>query len=757
MIMTTQPTATPTIPSDNSGSAKTTDGNVVAEEGGANDISPKSVFVNSESIREDQVRNAVIFLSHPKVRGSPVIHRRNFLERKGLTKEEIDEAFRRVPDPSPLSTSAQDTDSKQDGQLDAATRILQPAHIQVPQPVTTPYGTISTLTGQFHWPNVTKEVAAAAKVAAASAAADVARASQQMLVTKTEEKKHFQEFMILLEEQLQEIKSMKSAIIKLEESHKTAKQIQVEEEHPGGSLACSKQIGDSMADFDSRSARSSSAAASAEPAHPKSFMEIMAMVERGEKPPNIREINDLPPNPNQEISNPTLAPRPKPWEVTQRANSSSSSFTAPPPFINRGSSTTSQTNGVSYQSNDDSPLPWWQQKNTTITEIESENSFRAPTNGSSLNDPLHRKWLPPQLPPVAHPEAALAIRQPKPSAAKDRVVDDVSSSLNVNKELDRITEVSESGGQNANGGGSGMSSAGEKHTENPAENSFIMPSNGEAAIDPPPQLWQVPSLPSRVAISEAVLGIEQLKSSTAKDCLVDDVSSPLNEIEELDRITNISESDGQKANSRGSDVSEVHSKIETRHSFVASSDGKIDIDLLPQLQRVPSPPPAVAVPEVALSIEQPKSSAERDHLINGATLPLNEVDELDRITNTSESGRQKQNEGGSEMSSYGKIQTEIEIKDRFVAASNLEAVIDLPPQLQRVPSPAPPVALPEAALGIEQPESASLVNHLETDDCIVASSDCKAATDPSPQFQQVPSPSPPVAVPEAAIAIQQPE
>ena len=57
----------------------------------------KSIFVNSEPMREDQVQNAVKFLSHPKVRESPVIYRRSFLEKKGLTKEEIDEAFHRVP------------------------------------------------------------------------------------------------------------------------------------------------------------------------------------------------------------------------------------------------------------------------------------------------------------------------------------------------------------------------------------------------------------------------------------------------------------------------------------------------------------------------------------------------------------------------------------------------------------------------------------------------------------------------------------
>lgn len=53
--------------------------------------------LESQPIREDQLENAVKFLSHPKVRTSPIVHRRSFLEKKGLTGEEIDEAFRRVP------------------------------------------------------------------------------------------------------------------------------------------------------------------------------------------------------------------------------------------------------------------------------------------------------------------------------------------------------------------------------------------------------------------------------------------------------------------------------------------------------------------------------------------------------------------------------------------------------------------------------------------------------------------------------------
>lgn len=75
----------------------TNEANQTAATETAEPISPPSAFVNSEPIRPEQVENAVKFLSHPKVRGSPVMYRRSFLEKKGLTKEEIDEAFRRVP------------------------------------------------------------------------------------------------------------------------------------------------------------------------------------------------------------------------------------------------------------------------------------------------------------------------------------------------------------------------------------------------------------------------------------------------------------------------------------------------------------------------------------------------------------------------------------------------------------------------------------------------------------------------------------
>ncbi|GAX73766.1 hypothetical protein CEUSTIGMA_g1217.t1 [Chlamydomonas eustigma] len=57
-----------------------------------------------QALREEFVKNAVGFLSHDQVRGSPVATKRKFLEGKGLSAAEIEEAFRRVPEPVTVST-----------------------------------------------------------------------------------------------------------------------------------------------------------------------------------------------------------------------------------------------------------------------------------------------------------------------------------------------------------------------------------------------------------------------------------------------------------------------------------------------------------------------------------------------------------------------------------------------------------------------------------------------------------------------------
>ncbi|KAL2243942.1 UNVERIFIED_CONTAM: Peroxisomal membrane protein PEX14 [Sesamum indicum] len=542
------------------------------------ETSPTSVFVNSEPIREEQVQNAVKFLSHPKVRGSPVIYRRSFLERKGLTKEEIDEAFRRVPDPTPAATATQTVVTTQDGQVKSSSNVQQQPPAQVVQP--TPTGPVTSISkmgtlSRFHWyhailavgflaasgagtavlfknaviprlkswirrvvleedeegqikkndskPSIAEEAAAAAK-AAAAAAADVARASQEMLTTKSEEKRCFEELISMLNVQVNEMKSMSSAIQNLEGKSIQGRIAVEEQDNRGVSGTTSRQpYVNGKADTDSHSVRSLSPPSSAEPSvppHPKSYMEyililyvqavtmkhvamelglslsrleilkvdlqipfeeiitnesIMAMIQRGEKPSNIREINDAPPNPNQPVSNPRLAPRPKyaninttaccdqPWEVGQAQSSSVNAYPT------QESSNSSAYEYPDNQLNGDDAAPWWQRKNVRITEIEAgEEQKRGSSNVLTNEQPARRSWVPPQPPPVVMPEAAAAIRQPKKASYQtEQLTDDqlLARAADGTDELQRITKFSESGGAlEANGENCGLHS-----TEMPKE------------------------------------------------------------------------------------------------------------------------------------------------------------------------------------------------------------------------------------------------------------------------------------------------
>ncbi|XP_077244101.1 peroxisomal membrane protein PEX14-like isoform X2 [Tasmannia lanceolata] len=470
----------------------------------------KSVFVNSEPMREEQVQNAVKFLSHPKVRDSPVIYRRSFLEKKGLTKEEIDEAFRRVPDPPPNVTSAPAVTSSQDGQLKPSMSPQPQAPIQTPQLATAPNSgvlAVPTLNqSRFHWshaiyavgflaasgagtavllknvvvprfkswirkvvkeeddsekkdnskPTLAEEATAAAK-AAAAAAADVAKASQEMLNSKNEERKYFEAFKSVLDVQVEEMKLMGNTIRKLEATREVTPSVtkHIEEHVQSASgngpidstwrtFSSDQQVKvNGTADVDFGSVRPSSAPASMEPAvapHPKSYMEIMAMVQRGEKPPGIKEINDKPPNPNQAPSNPRLAPRIKPWEVGQGQHSSNYGLQSE--VRDQGSSFEVQDNGTSNGTE-----PWWRHKTVKITEIEEErDNPRTTSNGMrTIERPVQRGWVPPQPPPIAMAEAAAAIRQPKSSIQKEKSGDEqlTTHSDDGIDEMQRITRVSE--------------------------------------------------------------------------------------------------------------------------------------------------------------------------------------------------------------------------------------------------------------------------------------------------------------------------
>eukprot|EP01018_Ginkgo_biloba_P007480 Gb_00369 [translate_table: standard] len=544
----------------NSGeSVKLVEGDVVPE--GKGEISKEKdgnwPFANSQPIREEQVQNAVKFLSHPKVRGSPVMYRRSFLERKGLSKEEIDEAFRRVPDPPSYESAANTIVATQADKQSLTPAVVQthsPVQAQHPvaPPVTAPPLPV-VQTSRFQWPQMliaigllaatgagtgvlfknaaiprlkawirkvmtetdeseekkprepspAEEAAAAAK-AAAMAAADVANASREMLKSKNEERKYFEGLVRSLEGQMEEMKSMKIALQNMDntrhelpfangqleyqvgsetrrgKNNGTWRTISsIEQVDPrAASQTISKKEDGHVAVVDQSSVRPSSAPATVEPGlapHPQSYMEVLAMLERGEKPPGIQEVNDKPPNPNQPPSNSRLKPRPKPWEVNQVQNTNVT-HTAHAPHFNASSQALSEgtklagineaqgngsanlqarlTTSVRVNASDNTE-PWWRRKNNEpefkpvsrwlpesnvrITEVESGDEdprghmgpevppgnaghSTADVSGSSSSHGLTvRGWVPPPTPPLAMPQAAVAIRHPKAKVKEELV------------------------------------------------------------------------------------------------------------------------------------------------------------------------------------------------------------------------------------------------------------------------------------------------------------------------------------------------
>ncbi|XP_026404971.1 peroxisomal membrane protein PEX14-like isoform X2 [Papaver somniferum] len=458
--------------------------------------SPPSVFVNTEPIREDQVQNAVKFLSHPKVRGSPVMYRRSFLEKKGLSCKEIDEAFRRVPDPPPPATTTPAAIPNKDGQSTLPINSQPQVQAQAPQPaVPPPSGVVSKMRARFHWshailaigflaasgagtalvfknavvprlkswirkvvleedgddslekntlkPNPAEEAAAAAK-AAAAAASDVAKASQEMLNSKLEERKYQEAFMNMMDVQLGEMKNMSNAIRKLESSREAIissnNHIEAvrstsrtgpsntqlmnslfDQDYETVSYSGLKQAtANGIANIDLGSGRPPSAPASTEPSvapHPKSYMEIMEMIQRGEKPPGI-----------------------KPWETAQAQNGS---------YYTEGSNMRSQANLPTSQLNGDGMEPSWQRKNVRISEYEAEDESKSSYRAPATEQVVRRAWVPPQPPPIAMAEAATAIRQPKQIIQPARSDEEkliAYPSVEVD-ELQRITKLAESGGQ----------------------------------------------------------------------------------------------------------------------------------------------------------------------------------------------------------------------------------------------------------------------------------------------------------------------
>lgn len=476
-----------------------------------------------QPMREEQVQNAVKFLSHPKVRGSPVIYRRSFLEKKGLTREEIDEAFRRVPDPPSTSANVEASGPTQ-GSAPSASKALQ---LQVPSqnvPTAIAPSSIGSMAAapqktRFLWSHVLiavgviatsgagtavffkkailprlkawiREVAkgedhvekkdiseskvateaAQAAQAAASAAAVVAKACQDLLNANSEEKKNYEAFMRQLDLQMKEIKSLREVMHSQEKNiadvHSAADNGPMNNvgvvPHVEQSASRKIPINSQEQKLNVKSTPATAPSESTATSYPKSYLEVLAMIQRGETPPGIKEINDMPPNPNQQPSNPHLAPKKKPWEATQQLQQNSYGQ-----LQDRVDGTTdgAQENGQSSQSTGHQPDgsessdSWWNRK-TTFSETEQEAEPRLTSHGVGSKNWPGRGWVPPQTPSVAMPEAAEAIRKPKPPAQKQQTAAS-SSSQSSDREDEMTGLVSLMTGAKSSGGGIGNAPASE--------------------------------------------------------------------------------------------------------------------------------------------------------------------------------------------------------------------------------------------------------------------------------------------------------
>lgn len=331
-----------------------------------------------EALREDVLQNAVNFLLHPRVKGSPIMQQRSFLVEKGLTNVEIEEAFRRVLDPS--SNASSNTVATREG----STLIQQPMAQLVPsnslpvvQTHSRPYWSqmawavsflLAACTGTgflfkrlllqklklwirrvvleddvgfvFSQKKLDEEVTMAAMVAvksASTAAAEVASASQEMIKMHAEEKHYVSNIIQALEAhtlELTKAMTMMEGIMEARPKQLTStkaqsieKQYTIEDkslEHiqtPQKLSISNVNLIETSINRDKDKCLEVPQSSRPDRApHSASYLEVMAMLERGETPPGIQEINDKPPNPHQLPSVSCLHPKPKPWE-TARANS----------------------------------------------------------------------------------------------------------------------------------------------------------------------------------------------------------------------------------------------------------------------------------------------------------------------------------------------------------------------------------------------------------------------------------------------------
>jgi peroxin-14/E3 ubiquitin-protein ligase SIS3 len=386
-------------------------------------------------MREDYVDNAVKFLSHPKVRGSPVAYRRSFLDKKGLTAQEIDEAFRRVPDPQPTAASTELQANNQNQSTGLQTYApVQPATGPVvlrAQPNFSWYqaflaaglllgfgASAAVFIKKLFLPRlkswirnvvaeggetvdkqlkskIDEETAEAVK-ASASAVSAIAKTNQELLASKDEERKILMTLTQALDSQAKELKSLSESLSHDRESINITREDifshyrPLEEHAPpavrnvpvNSSWRASQTNMYGVPNSDFVSGRPSFAPAPTEPApgsFSRSYAETVSSSQRGDRSSGG-----------------------KPWEMQQYSQQ------------RPGYGSNSQLgNDGSYSEAQDNHAPSYHQNGKTPDFHADEPRSLAYGSGIEERLPPQRRWVPPQPPGVVMPEAAAAIRQPK--------------------------------------------------------------------------------------------------------------------------------------------------------------------------------------------------------------------------------------------------------------------------------------------------------------------------------------------------------
>ncbi|XP_065028108.1 peroxisomal membrane protein PEX14-like isoform X1 [Musa acuminata AAA Group] len=416
-------------------------------------------FSGKPLLREDQVQNAVKFLSHPKVRSSPVVHRRSFLEKKGLTNEEIDEAFRRVPDPPSNAATGEAYTTGPAMQQKSSTTMQHQDLVQTPQPAAAPANIVSVAPTQqlpkFRWSHallaagflassgvgtallfkkmvvprlkawirkvveeesesgedkpdskLAEEAAEAAKTAAAAAAA-VAKASQELLGAKSEERKYFEAFMGALDVQVKEMKSMGDAIRRLESRRDEYKLIQenIHSTNGNGSVNNAWRTSQHVKFGDTSNTNFGEVRSQSSPA----FMDSLYV-------PNHNSYTE-------------------PWQAAQHSQQR-------PSYSQQSHTSDERLGSKTLESYGPSSGTTGNHYDTPEPQGEERKQFD--------ERPQQRGWVPPQPPAVVLPEAADAIRRPKPPVQKQQSGDEQSvASSDDGKEremrTDSVAEAENSG------------------------------------------------------------------------------------------------------------------------------------------------------------------------------------------------------------------------------------------------------------------------------------------------------------------------